>query len=501
MGRIAAMRAACAAIAVVAGLVTMMDLRRVRAIDPEQPDAAIAAELDAVLDRAMREYTIAGVAAGAIRNGEVIWSARKGRASASGAPVTDATAFNLGSISKPLTVWTVLALVRAGRVDLDAPLATHLQRHALPSGTFDPEGVTVRRLLRHTAGTNVVGYGGYGAHEEQPADALALTEDFAPVALVREPGTARRYSGGGYVLLQMMLEDVTGEAFADAARRLVLDPLGMVHSGFDPDSLPTRSEAFNYYGRPIEALRDVALAAAGGYASGADIERFLLAHRDGGPVLDRDLLDAAFAPTEPDSRYAMSYTRWETPQGVLLGHGGNNSTWHGQIYVRPDTGDGFYFLANATGGAQLDYDLGCAWLSMMQTEEGAAHCAAGLGLAHRISWIAWALAMLALFLAYWLAAGLAKRRRRLAIPPSGRGPVRLAGRMIGLVLAAGASVFAAWIFYTNSVIWRTQTIMIDEIPLDELEGLMAAIMAVLVLLTVALWSSPPPGRERKTARR
>jgi CubicO group peptidase (beta-lactamase class C family) len=495
------MRAAFAAIAAIAAIVTMMDLRRVRAIDPALPDPAIAAELDDVLDRAMREYTIAGVAAGAIRNGEVIWSARKGQASADGVPVTDATAFNLGSISKPLTVWAVLALVRAGRVELDAPLSAYLHRYTLPSGTFNSEGVTVRRLLRHTAGTTVIGYGGYGAHEDQPADALELSEDFAPVAVMREPGTARRYSGGGYVLLQMMVEDVTGEAFDDAVRRLVLDPLGMVHSGFDPDRLPTRSDAFNYYGRPIEALRDVALAAAGGYASGADIERFLLAHRDGGPVLDRAMLDAAFAPTEPDARYAMSYTRWETPQGVLLGHGGNNSTWHGQIYIRPDTGDAFYFLANATGGAQLDYDLGCAWLSMVQTEEGAAHCAAGLDLAHRISWIAWALAMLALFLAYWLAAGLAKGRRRLALLPFGRGPVRLAGRMTAFFLTASATVFAAWIFYTNSVIWRTQTVLIDEIPLDELEGLTAAIMAVLVLLTVALWSSPVPGRESKTARR
>lgn len=490
MKRVNVLRWAAAALVLLTASATFLGQR---SLDPLPEDASaeqVSEHMDAVLEAAMQRYSIAGVSAGVIREGEVIWRAREGLRSADGRPVTDNTAFNLGSISKPLAVWTVLSLAQQGQIDLDAPVADYLRRYQPAYREYAPSGVTVRRLLHHTAGTNMVGYGGYGAHEAQPVDAVELSESFAPIGVILEPGTARIYSGGGYVLLQIMVEDVTGEAFDVVARRQVLDPLGMTDSGFSPDALAQVSEAFNYYRQPIESLRDVALTAAGGYASGADIERFLLAHRDGGGVLDPASLEAAFAPTGPNPGFAMSYTRWETPNGVLLGHGGNNSTWHGQIYIRPQTGDGFYFLTNATSGAQLDIELSCAWLASMATEEGTAKCADSVGLARQVGWFAWGFGAVSLLGLYWLMAGITKRRRVLSLRPRGRGPLRLAGRLLACVLATAAGLFSAWLFWTNSVIWRTQTIMIDEIPLDELEGLSVTVTALFVVLAICLWSSP-----------
>ena len=484
------LRAACLTLLVASAGLTATGLRQVSELAPDLDDRETADHLDAVLDQAMERYSIAGAAAGAIPDGQVIWQARRGRSSASGAPVTDATAFNLGSTSKPLTVWTVLRLAQAGRIDLDAPLSDYDLPYQPDYADYDPAGVTIRRLLQHTAGTNQPGYGGYGVHEDQPADALALSEDFAPVRLVYSPGEVRRYSGGGYVLLQMLVEQVTGQDFDSAARHWVLDPLGMSMSGFDPAQLPTVSEAFNYYRHRIESLRDVALTAAGGYASAGDIERFLLAHLDGGGVLDPDVLDQAFAPTEPHAGFGMSYTRWQTPRGLLLGHGGNNSTWHGQIYIRPETGDGFYFLTNATSGAQLDIDLSCAWLSGMDSEAGDAFCSEALSITHNLSWVSWGFGMAGLFWLYWLAAGQVKGRRHLALRPTGRGPFRLAGRVFLALVMAGLMAFLVWVFWTNSVIWRTQTILIDELPFDELEGLSLMMTSLFAILALCLWSSP-----------
>jgi CubicO group peptidase (beta-lactamase class C family) len=490
MKRVNVLRWAVAALLLLTATATFLGQRSLDPLPAGASAEQVSEHMDAVLEAAMQRYSIAGVSAGVIREGEVIWRAREGQRSGDGRPVTDNTAYNLGSISKPLAVWTVLSLAQQRQIDLDAPVSRYLVRYTPSYGAFDPDTVTVRRLLQHTAGTNLVGYGGYGAHEDQPEDAVELSERFAPITVVREPGTARRYSGGGYVLLQILVEDVTGEAFDEVARRQVLDPLGMTDSGFSPNALAQVSEAFNYYRQPIESLRDVALTAAGGYASGADIERFLLAHRDGGGVLNPASLEAAFAPTGPSPAFAMSYTRWETPDGVLLGHGGNNSTWHGQIYIRPQTGDGFYFLTNATSGAQLDIDLSCAWLTSMGTDEGTAKCAESQGLARQLGWFSWGFGALSLLGLYWLMAGIMKRRRVLSLRPCGRGPLRLTGRLLGFVLASAASLFSAWLFWTNSVIWRTQTIMIDEIPLDELEGLSVTVTALFVVLAICLWSSP-----------
>ncbi|MFY0636629.1 serine hydrolase domain-containing protein [Maricaulis maris] len=494
MSPLVKLRAVCLAVLVVSACWSAIGLRQIRSLEPGSSDADIAVHLDGVLEHAMQRYSIAGVAAGVIRDGEIVWQAREGRSDGAGLPITDATAFNLGSISKPLTVWTVLSLAQDGVIDLDAPLSTYDLAYEPDYGEHAPEAVTVRRLLQHTAGTNQPGYGGWGAHEEQPADAVDLSENFAPLRVVYQPGEVRRYSGGGFVLLQMLVETVTGQDFDTAARQRVLDPLGMTTSGFDASRLPTVSQAFNYYRQPIEDLRDVALTAAGGYASGGDLEMFLLAHMTGGGVLTADSLEQAFAPTDPNPGFAMSYTRWETPEGTLYGHGGNNSSWNGQIYIRPETGDGFYFLTNATSGAQLDFDLSCAWLGLMDSEAGAARCDEAVSLTHQLAWVSWGVGAAGLFWVYWLVAGRVAGKRTLALRPTGRGPLRLSGRLFLAFLTFAVTLFLIWMFWTNSVIWRTETIFIDEVPVDELEGLSIAVTSLFAILTLCLWSSPETRR-------
>ena len=478
---------------VAAGLTVLWtagDLRQFAQIDPNASAAEISARLDDVLARAMEKYSIAGVAAGAIRDGEIIWSARMGRASEEGDSVTGSTAFNVGSVSKPLTVWAVLALAQDGSIELDAPISRYLEQFELPTGEYDLEEVTIRRLLHHTAGTNRHGYGGYGAHEDQPADAVELSTVFEPLAVVRQPGERRVYSGGGYVLLQMMIEDVTGLSFEAALQDLVLRPLEMTDSGFTLAKLPSPSAAFSYYGSTIEDLRDVALAAAGAYASGDDMARFLLAHSTGGGVLDDSSLDAAFAPTEPNASFAMSYSRWETPLGLLIGHGGNNSAWNAQIYVRPETQDGFYFLANSTSGAQLDFDLSCAWLSMIDVQEGRDRCAEAISVTHKISWVACGVVLLSMLVFYWLLAGMILGKRSLSIRPCSFGPIRLTLRMIvflGVIVLLGVTVS---VFYTDMLMWRTEVTLIDEMPVNEIGRLLMSTTIFLIVLGVALWSSP-----------
>lgn len=476
------------AITVITAILTATDLRQFEQID--STSNSIGGNLDAVLAAARTHYHIAGVAAGAIKDGEVIWSARMGRASLDGRPVTGDTAFNVGSVSKPLVAWAVLALAQQREIELDAPVGRYLLQFTLPESELDPEQVTIRRLLQHTAGINIHGYGGYGAHEDQPHDAVELSTTFEPLALVREPGTKRVYSGGGYVLLQMMIEDVTGRDFNTALQALVFEPLGMNNTGFLPDALPLRSEAFGYYGNPIEDLRDVALAAAGAYVSGDDMERFLLAHINGERVLDHNSLLAATLPTEPDDRFGMSYTRWETPNGLLLGHGGNNSTWHSQIYVRPDTGDGFYFLANSTSGAQLDFELSCAWLSMMDTKEGEARCAEAIDLTHKIDWSAWGIAMLGLLVAYWLVVSVDSGERVLFHVPRDRSTIRLGLRLFALLVVIVTLGLTTCLFYTDLMMWRTGVTLMDEMPVDEIANLLTAITASLIIFILALWSSP-----------
>ena len=145
------------------------------------------------------------------------------------------TVFQAGSISKPVAAATVLALADEGVVDLDEPVSTYLTSWRLPADSPDPDGVTLRALLsRQAAGIDTPGYLGTDRAAATTSESLKA----GPCARARTRGNFQ-YSGGGYLIAQQVVEDVTGEPFADVGvSREVLDPLGMSASGSSTSRLP-----------------------------------------------------------------------------------------------------------------------------------------------------------------------------------------------------------------------------------------------------------------------
>jgi CubicO group peptidase (beta-lactamase class C family) len=144
--------------------------------------------------------------------------------------VQTSTVFQAASISKPVAAMVALRLVADGRLDLDADVNRLLTSWQLP-GDAGAEPVTVRHLLCHGGGLSVHGFPGYRQDEALPrlTDMLDGRPPCNTPAVRREgpPGREWRYSGGGYQMLQQLLEDVTGRVFADLAAELVLRPAGM----------------------------------------------------------------------------------------------------------------------------------------------------------------------------------------------------------------------------------------------------------------------------------
>jgi CubicO group peptidase (beta-lactamase class C family) len=169
-----------------------------------------------------------------------------------GDPVNADTQFQVASLSKWIASWGVMHLVETRALDLDAPVDQYLVRWHLPESEFDNDEVTIRRLLSHSAGlTDGLGYGGFppGTPVQDLTASLTRAEDAMPAADGRvrvgiEPGSEWRYSGGGYALLELLVEDVSGETFEAYLQRTVLAPLGMRRSTYllsdpPPDNLAT----------------------------------------------------------------------------------------------------------------------------------------------------------------------------------------------------------------------------------------------------------------------
>jgi CubicO group peptidase (beta-lactamase class C family) len=183
------------------------------------------------------------------------------------------TLFQAASISKPVAAIVALRLVADGRLHLDADVNRFLTSWQLP-GDPEAEPVTVRHLLCHGGGLSVHGFPGY--RQDQALPSLADILDGRPpsntAAVRREdpPGRESRYSGGGYEVLQQLLQDVTGRPFADLAAELVLRPAGMTTASYaQPD--PADAAVPHVEGRPQKWMIYPEHAAAGLWCTAADL--------------------------------------------------------------------------------------------------------------------------------------------------------------------------------------------------------------------------------------
>lgn len=291
-----------------------------------------------------------------------------------GRPVDGASLFQVASMSKWVTAVGVMRLVEQGRIDLDAPISRYLRRWKLPPSRLN-EGVTVRRLLSHTAGlTDGLGYLGFApgrAPQTLPAS-LSRAADAQPGAdgIVRvglAPGTAWRYSGGGYTILQMLVEDVTGRTFNGYMRDCVLAPLGMTHSTFDNPDPARLAEVYDASGRETYYRKFTALAAASLFTSVDDMTRFLQAQlADGRGVLRPRTLALMREP----AAHIYGIPVWGLGEilyapaakgGFVVGHDGNNAPGiNTTARIDPETGDGIIVLSS--GNPTLAVEIGGDWV-------------------------------------------------------------------------------------------------------------------------------------------
>lgn len=207
----------------------------------------------------MRALNVPGVQITVIDGDRIAWSRGFGARDASGAPVTTQTRFQAASLSKPIATLGVLRLVAQGRLGLDDDVRRHLRSVTLaPTPFLDSGTVTPRLLLSHRAGVAVSGFLGYPQGEPVPtlAQIIAGAKPANHPALVVDavPGRDNRYSGGGYTVMEQVLEDVSGQSFPAFLAREVLAPLGMTRSTYEslsPEAVDDIARGHHGSGQPL----------------------------------------------------------------------------------------------------------------------------------------------------------------------------------------------------------------------------------------------------------
>ena len=309
----------------------------------------------------MQEQNVPGTAIAIIENGKVILKENYGFGDNTlKTALTESTGFNIGSISKTFTAWGILHLAESGEIKLDSPISDYLKTWKLPESTFNASKVTVRNLLQHTAGLSVHGYGGYESKDELSSIQISLngtSNSDEKVSLIMEPETEWKYSGGGYSVLQLLIEEVSGESFAEYMNEAVFKPLGMHNTSFTISTaiIKNSAKAYDKEGNEIALRLFNAQAAAGLHTTLEDFILFVKASFNDNAIVSKKSVDLMMQPTELSrGNYGMGYMVMNRFGNVTLtGHGGSNKGWQSGFMLDTKTNSGIIILTNGSGGRNI----------------------------------------------------------------------------------------------------------------------------------------------------
>ena len=160
---------------------------------------------------------------------EILWARGFGYADLeNNIPVTPASRFRIGSVSKSVTSLALGKLHEGGKLDWDAPIAAYVP--AFPEKKYP---VTTRQLAGHLAGIRHYRDEDFLYYPKRYKTVTEGLELFRHDSLLFRPGTAYAYSTYGYTLLGAVIENRSGRDFLDYLRETVFEPLGMHSTGAD----------------------------------------------------------------------------------------------------------------------------------------------------------------------------------------------------------------------------------------------------------------------------
>jgi len=316
------------------------------------------------LSKRMADLGVPGISVAVIHKGQIEWAKGYGVTRVGGPPVTADTLFQAASISKPVFALAVLHLVDEGKLKLDANVNDYLKTWKVPDNEFTTnKKVTLRGILSHSAGLTVHGFPGYAKGAALPTT-VQMLDGTAPASnpAIRVdviPGTRYRYSGGGYVVAQQLLGDVTGVPLPRFMRDTVLAPLGMTLSTFEQPLPATRS---NEVAMPYEDKQMVfggphtypEMAPAGLWTTPSDLARYALgvqaALKGESKIISAATARAMLTPVLEN--HGVGPVVGGSTARKFFTHGGSNAGYR-CLLVAYEDGEGAIVMTNSDSGGQL----------------------------------------------------------------------------------------------------------------------------------------------------
>ncbi len=329
-----------------------------------------------IVDR-MKYYKVNGVSLAVIENGEIQWAKAYGVSDAStGEKLSTKSLFQIASIGKVVTTLAALKLVKDKKITLDEDVNNKLTSWKVAENKFTiKEKVTLRRLLCHSAGfTDDYGFAGYSVTDSIPSliniiKAQPPANNTKALIVNYVPGTLMQYSGGGYLIIQQLIEDITRMSFTDYVEKEIFNKLNL------------QSSTYNYYPDRIKGLKIARghdengninakekyhvypeSAAAGFWSTPGDLAKILIEMQQeykgtSDKILNQQLLDSMLTPQFQfnDRGLGVALKGAEHVDGFW--HAGQNAGYNSLTYATTKTGQGAVVMLNSDGDIELAVEI------------------------------------------------------------------------------------------------------------------------------------------------
>ncbi|MGA9116678.1 MAG: serine hydrolase domain-containing protein [Bacteroidota bacterium] len=319
----------------------------------------------------LEQHHVPGLSIAVVHDGRIDWAKGYGVLEY-GKPtrIDTMTLFQAASISKPVSAVAALRMVDSGVLALDEDVNLKLTSWKVPTNGFTKrQPVTLRRLLSHSAGLTMHGVPEFRAGNKVPSLSQILDGTWSgavdSVRPVYEPGAKFQYSGGGYIVLQVLMTDVSHRAFEMLADELVLQPAGMVSSTFEqplPPQLHSRAAVGHLpNGTPLGgSWHTLPEQAAGGlWTTPTDLASFMIEvwksyHGKSDVLLSQKLAREMLTRQIGDFGLGVSLPS----TGVFrFQHSGGNAGYRCMMVLSVEAPDGVVIMTNSDSGEQLIWEV------------------------------------------------------------------------------------------------------------------------------------------------
>jgi len=342
-------------------LMLVLTIGTIQASPTQQPETDFT-DIDAYVTNQVNNLGIPGLALGIVQDGQIAHLQGFGVADSSGRAVTPQTPFYLASLTKSFTALAVMQLVESGQIDLQRPVQEYLPWFELADKEASDK-ITVRNLLNHTTGISRAD-GDRDWKAQQGSEEMA--SGLKTVQVTGLVGTTYEYSNLNYIIAGWIVEQVSGQPYADYVTEYIFKPLDMRHSyaARTPALADGLAEGHRYvFAYPFVTKADgrFGLASGGLIASVEDMSHYAIAHLNSGRYGDTSILSpqgiaelhAPAIPVGVNEHYGMGWVVGTLNGAHFLGHSGALSNFRTSILLLPETGSGVILLANANGFEQI----------------------------------------------------------------------------------------------------------------------------------------------------